>query len=109
MGLFQGATFEAGVTRLDPGDTLVIYSDGVSESWDSDTEAESFMAATVRAGRRQSSDTVRERILATVDQRRGVLRSDDRTLVILRRQTRIVQQTPAQGRPFARVWRSDEP
>ncbi len=32
LGLFEGSTYEAGRVRLDPGDALVMYSDGITEA-----------------------------------------------------------------------------
>jgi phosphoserine phosphatase RsbU/P len=32
LGMFEFATYEAGETRLDPGDVLVCYSDGITEA-----------------------------------------------------------------------------
>lgn len=34
LGMFEGSTYEAGRARLDPGDALVMYSDGITEAED---------------------------------------------------------------------------
>lgn len=34
LGLFEGSTYEIGRARLDPGDALVMYSDGITEAED---------------------------------------------------------------------------
>jgi serine phosphatase RsbU (regulator of sigma subunit) len=34
LGLFEGSTYEAGHARLDPGDAVVMYSDGITEAED---------------------------------------------------------------------------
>lgn len=38
LGLFEVAVFEVGKTRLDPGDILIVFSDGISESWGENDE-----------------------------------------------------------------------
>jgi len=40
LGIFAGACFEQKTTRFDPGDTLVLYSDGVVEACPANTEDE---------------------------------------------------------------------
>ncbi len=44
LGMFEGSTYEAGEVHLNPGDALLMYSDGL-------TEAESPDGAAVRRGR----------------------------------------------------------
>jgi phosphoserine phosphatase RsbU/P len=34
LGMFEGSTYESGYARLDPGDALVMYSDGITEAED---------------------------------------------------------------------------
>ena len=34
LGMFEGSTYEAGFARLEPGDALVMYSDGITEAED---------------------------------------------------------------------------
>lgn len=34
LGMFEGSTYESGTARLDPGDALVMYSDGITEAED---------------------------------------------------------------------------
>jgi serine phosphatase RsbU (regulator of sigma subunit) len=34
LGMFEGATYEAGTAHLEPGDSLVAYSDGITEAED---------------------------------------------------------------------------
>jgi serine phosphatase RsbU (regulator of sigma subunit) len=34
LGMFDGSTYESGTARLDPGDALVMYSDGITEAED---------------------------------------------------------------------------
>ena len=34
-GLYEGATYEGGSLRMEPGDGLLLYTDGVTEAFDS--------------------------------------------------------------------------
>jgi serine phosphatase RsbU (regulator of sigma subunit) len=34
LGMFEGSTYESGTARLEPGDALVMYSDGITEAED---------------------------------------------------------------------------
>ena len=34
LGMFEGSTYAAGTARLEPGDALVMYSDGITEAED---------------------------------------------------------------------------
>lgn len=97
LALFDTGVFEAGCTRLEPGDTLLVYSDGISEAWPTAEEAEAFLANAARAAADRPLDELRTEIFAAADNRRGRKRTDDCTLVLLRRG----------GRP-ACVWRSGE-
>jgi serine phosphatase RsbU (regulator of sigma subunit)/pSer/pThr/pTyr-binding forkhead associated (FHA) protein len=84
LGLFDAVEFEEGDTTLDPGDTLVAYSDGVTESWPSPETAEAILIDLTRSHAGAPVSSLRQAILAAVDgQNRGV-RKDDCTVVVLR-------------------------
>lgn len=84
VGLFEAADFEIGSARFNAGDTLLIYSDGVSESWPTAEEAEESLIDMARSYSAVPVAPLCEEILAAVDRRRGTLRSDDCTLIVLR-------------------------
>jgi serine phosphatase RsbU (regulator of sigma subunit) len=88
LGLFAEASFEAGAAELGPGDTLVLYTDGVVEpanEADADFGVERLEAAVRAAGGRPASEALRSVIDATraFSGREGY--DDDFTLVILNR------------------------
>src|SRR5262249_24817687 len=84
VGLFEAADFEIGTATFGPGDTLLIYSDGVSEAWPNSDEAEDDLVDLARSYSAIPVAPLCEEILAAVDRRRGPLRSDDCTLIVLR-------------------------
>jgi len=84
VGLFEAGDFETGTATFGAGDTLLIYSDGVSESWPTHEAAEEALVDMARSYSAIPVAPLCEEILATVDRRRGTLRSDDCTLIVLR-------------------------
>jgi len=88
LGLFAGASFEAGAAELGPGDTLVLSTDGVVEpanSVDDDFGVERLEAAVRAALGQSASEALRSVIDATraFSGRDGY--DDDFTLVVLNR------------------------
>jgi sigma-B regulation protein RsbU (phosphoserine phosphatase) len=88
LGLFAGASFEAGAAELRPGDTLVLYTDGVVEpanEADADFGVDRLEAAVRAARGRPASEALRSVIEATraFSGRAGY--DDDFTLVVLNR------------------------
>ncbi len=88
LGLIPTATYTASEATLEPGDTMVLYTDGITEA--ADPEEEEFgrerLGKCCAGNRDLSVDELAETIHATVDEFvRGVPYHDDRTLVILRR------------------------
>jgi phosphoserine phosphatase RsbU/P len=87
IGAFPEAAFERGVAQLRPGDTLVLYSDGVSEA--QDDEGEEFGEAGIRAAVAAAIDRSPQAVL---DALFAALRNftsasgdhDDMTAVVLR-------------------------
>lgn len=88
LGLVAEATFFEQTIELGTGDTLVIYSDGISEAMN---EAEEFfgderLATTLRACSEHAADTVGTRVLEALTSFVGdAVQSDDVSLVVLRR------------------------
>ena len=88
LGLMPNATYTAAEASLEPGDTMVLYTDGITEA--ANPEEEEFgrerLGECCVQHRTLKVDQLAETIHATVDAFvRGVPYHDDRTLVILRR------------------------
>jgi sigma-B regulation protein RsbU (phosphoserine phosphatase) len=74
---------------LEPGDVLVVYSDGVTETWDPDGEefGEDKLIALTIAKRGGGAEDVQSAILAEIERfEQGARATDDRTLVVLKRE-----------------------
>jgi len=88
LGLMPNATYTASEAHLEPGDTMVLYTDGITEA--NDPEEEEFgrdrLSECCIEHRGLSVDDLAEAIQKTVEEFvRGVPYHDDRTLVIVRR------------------------
>jgi phosphoserine phosphatase RsbU/P len=88
LGMFEPVPYVHGDAHLDPGDTLVIFSDGVSETWDKQGEefGEERLARTIAASRGLRAAAIEAGILAEIDAFSGGAKAtDDRTLIVLKR------------------------
>jgi sigma-B regulation protein RsbU (phosphoserine phosphatase) len=88
VGLFEAAQFEEGETRLDPGDILIVFTDGISESWDENEEefGEDRLGELIKRNSDQSARKLMEIIESEIDQfTKGARPSDDRTLIVVKR------------------------
>jgi sigma-B regulation protein RsbU (phosphoserine phosphatase) len=89
LGIKRDAVFREGRTQLQPGDVLVIYSDGVSEA--GNPQGEEFgvkrLSDTVMRNLDASAAGIRDRIEAALTKfAEGTAAADDITLVIVKRQ-----------------------
>lgn len=85
LGVLAHAEFQQGSVRLDPGDVLVLYSDGIVEAANSAEEefGEDRVLAAVQAHAGESAEKIRNHILAAVSAFAGAAQpQDDRTLVV---------------------------
>jgi hypothetical protein len=90
LGMFEEMTWERKVTRLDPGELLLVYSDGVPEAQTEDrTEfGDDQLVATARASIDRSAEDVREAIMNGIHDLVGdAPQFDDMTLVVISRDT----------------------
>jgi len=84
LGLFADGEFEQAEITLTAGDTLLIYSDGISESWPTEQEAETYLAELAVSYGAIPVAALRGQVLTTVDVRRGGKRNDDCTMIVMR-------------------------
>jgi sigma-B regulation protein RsbU (phosphoserine phosphatase) len=90
LGLFGEGTFEAGTAALEPGDRLVLYTDGVVEPTDEDDRefgTERLEAAVRQAAGRPATEALRSVIDATRAFAGRDDYDDDFTLVVVQRET----------------------
>jgi serine phosphatase RsbU (regulator of sigma subunit)/anti-sigma regulatory factor (Ser/Thr protein kinase) len=89
MGVFDTAAFEEETITLDPGDILVLYTDGITEVINEMDEefGEDRLAAVVIESARFSAQTIADRIvLAAVNFAGEDGDFDDKTLVVIKRE-----------------------
>ena len=88
VGLFESATFEEETVTLNPGDWLIVFSDGVSEAMSAsgDEYGESRIVDVRRSATRHVEPRqLLEALFADVrDFTRGAPQSDDITAMVLR-------------------------
>jgi serine phosphatase RsbU (regulator of sigma subunit)/pSer/pThr/pTyr-binding forkhead associated (FHA) protein len=88
LGMFENVVYDGGRVEMRRGDTLVIYSDGVTETWGPDGEEygeESLLPLVVR-DRRLGAEALQNSILQAIERfEAGARATDDRTIVVLKR------------------------
>jgi sigma-B regulation protein RsbU (phosphoserine phosphatase) len=88
LGMFDDVVYDGGNVEMRPGDTLVVYSDGVTETWDPDGEefAEERLRALAVANRTLDAESLQQAILREIERfEAGARATDDRTIVVLKR------------------------
>jgi serine phosphatase RsbU (regulator of sigma subunit) len=88
LGLFDSVPYEHGEVELRSGDVLVVFSDGVTETWSPQDEefGEEGLRDVALAGRDLGVDALQERILQALETHAGGAKAtDDRTLIVLKR------------------------
>jgi len=88
LGLFEAVSYESGVARLGPGDLLVAFSDGVTETWSAEDEefGEKRLGEYLVRERTGTAAELQAGLLRTLDAFAGGAKAtDDRTLIVLRR------------------------
>ena len=87
VGMFESAPYEEGKTTLEPGDTLVVFTDGISESWGEDGEeyGEDRLAEVLKNHPKLSAPELMVTIQQEVDAYATGPPTDDRTLIVVRR------------------------
>ena len=89
LGLFDVAPFVEGEATMEPGDILVVFTDGISEAWGEDEEefGEERLAELVKAHADQGSAELENLIQQEVERfTHGQRATDDRTVIVAKRQ-----------------------
>jgi sigma-B regulation protein RsbU (phosphoserine phosphatase) len=87
IGLLEFATFDQEMVQLDPGDVVVVFSDGVSEAMSSVGEefGDDRLLEVARAARGETVQAQVERLIAAVRVfTKGAPQSDDITVMVIR-------------------------
>ncbi len=91
LSFTEDATYEEVCRTLDPGDCLVVYSDGISEAFDENDEefGEERLVDLIESNAAMGARALADEILCAVQGHRGKQpQSDDMTLVVIRRNPR---------------------
>ena len=86
LGAFEEWSCSEGAATLNPGDTLLLYSDGVTEAGadGGDEFGEARLVHTLRANQSLPAEALVQAIIDDVNEFSGAARSDDVTVVALR-------------------------
>jgi len=87
VGLFAGASFQKAHTHLEPGEHVLIYTDGITEAQNVDDElfGETRLKALLEECGGQGPQTVCDKVVAAIqDFAGGARQADDLTLTVLR-------------------------
>jgi sigma-B regulation protein RsbU (phosphoserine phosphatase) len=90
LGILPQGTYQQRTCPVNPGDTLVFFSDGVTEAARLDTDeefGEERLATVVNQHRHQTAEQIANAILETVNEfTTGSPLADDMTLMVARRE-----------------------
>ncbi len=98
LGPIPNATYSIGIQCMAPGDTLVLFTDGVTEANDHNEEEYGVdrLIHTVRTNRHHDPAAIVDRIFTdVVEFSRGAPSADDQTVVVLKRQLPELEGEPA--------------
>ena len=88
LGVMKGMPYERGTIQLEPGDVVVMFTDGVTEAMGPDGEeyTDARLQACLAAHHDQSAQALTDLIQADVEAFTGpvAVRSDDRTMIVLK-------------------------
>src|SRR5262245_27210359 len=88
LGLFDSVPYADGDAELRRGDTLLVFSDGVTETFDADDQefGDDRLAELAVRGRGLEASSLKDEILRELDRfAAGTKATDDRTLIVLKR------------------------
>jgi phosphoserine phosphatase RsbU/P len=88
LGVFESIAYEKGRTTIEQGDVLVVFSDGVSETWNPADEefGEARLREVVVGARGSSAPEILRAVLDAAERfGEGTKATDDRTMIVLKR------------------------
>jgi len=104
LGALQGAAYDSGSVRLNPGDMLLAYSDGVTEcrnSKDEEFEIGRLSAAANAVGGTIANQVLFSTLGAVLDFADACSPEDDLTLLVIRRREgTMIERSPSRSKDF---------
>jgi serine phosphatase RsbU (regulator of sigma subunit) len=105
LGALPGAAYGKGSVRLDPGDTLIAYSDGVTEcrnSQDQEFEMGRLSAVVNALGGACANQVLFSTLGAVLDFANACPPEDDLTLLVIRRhESTVTARSPSRSKAFS--------
>ena len=105
LGALQGAAYDSGRVRLNPGDMLLAYSDGVTEcrnSEDEEFELGRLSAAVNALGGASANQVLFSTLGAVLDFADACSPEDDLTLLVIRRREgTMIERPPSHSKDFS--------
>src|SRR6266851_5570776 len=105
LGALQEATYESGRVRLNPGDLLLAYSDGLTEcrnSLDEEFEMDRLTAAAKAVGGGTANQVLFSTLGAVLDFADACSPEDDLTLLVIRRrESTMIERAPSRSKDFS--------
>jgi serine phosphatase RsbU (regulator of sigma subunit) len=98
VGLVEQAEFFATTVKLEPEDTLVLFSDGITEAENPERElfGDARVMKTLTGWQEESLETVKRLVLETINTfARGAAQTDDMTLLVVRYRASAENVAPA--------------
>jgi len=87
FGSFADSGYDEAQVSMQANDTLVVFSDGISDAWPEPGTADRELAQIVRSVGTGGAEQIQKAIFEAADRRATELPRDDRTLVVVRRLT----------------------
>lgn len=113
LGALREAAFSTGTVTLGPGDTLLAYTDGVTEcqnSQDEEFDVKGLTEAAMAANGASASRVLFSTLGTVLDFAEGRSPGDDLTLLVVRRRAEAVaQQARSRARDFSRFAPGQDP
>jgi sigma-B regulation protein RsbU (phosphoserine phosphatase) len=105
LGALQEAVYDSGSVRLNPGDVLLAYSDGVTEcrnSEDEEFEIGRLSAAANAVGDASANQVLFSTLGAVLDFADACSPEDDLTLLVIRRREgTVIERSPSRSKGFS--------
>ncbi|HOC44241.1 MAG TPA: PP2C family protein-serine/threonine phosphatase [Thermoanaerobaculales bacterium] len=99
IGPTPSATYEIGITQIDPGELLVLYTDGVIEArapGSTEEYGEDRLLHVVHTARRRDPVAIVERVIADLAEFSQTSHpTDDQTVVVVKRRAEELEEAPA--------------
>jgi serine phosphatase RsbU (regulator of sigma subunit) len=85
LGAFESGVWIEGNAAMEPGDTLLVFSDGISDTWPDMDTADQHLIRIVQACAHLGASALQAALFQELERFQGQRPSDDRTLLVVKR------------------------